>query len=877
MCGVFVAADALLTMRAELLEAAHARKAAMLAFEKQRISLFQEASEAQKPLAGLEKEDLFWKLWWKKLFLLQARLLSRVAHQRLVFGAERVSHGKGVLAHLVMCSPRVQPGVVEGDEGCVPQECMHVGMGAIPILRNTGVELQFRLVACGAKNNGDGYWQEFNEYYFKRIQRVPFVLTYIAGNGGLTESSSILAYAETATDGSAACIITFPYVLLDDAEVNSFHTLLVTHPRTQYGIIPPLEVTLLLLAPPAIVVKDVSLDDKLTHVERHLKYQRKDELTPAFRRELQVCVEVCTDEIVTQMVFECVEKDPQGKTCLVGRKQLDAGACKRRFLEEGHWIFRFCMAIAVKNEHDEAGVELTVVVEVTLESMPHHVFREFIPVVSPLERKSNNAPNRPTATFSRHSASTSSQEVPHAAGTLEANATAKDDEDFFELLRNDEKKVLMMAKDDEVPVLRSPLLDQSNSTFKNMNETEWNMRLKSYILDEHGVIGLPLLNGTSPMNVSPHLVCYPYNSMGVPRSGVEVPILGWQETRHGVTVTDDYEKRPLSLEWALEGCEDAPFFWLLRGHGGECVVLHRSNRGRANNSMEACCFKRFPPLSPLSRVVAVDVNCRSANDYVVKSMFSASLQSLVCQWASGRMTCTEPGGESMTLLDDDDDILATCTWNPDEEEDVSLIVCLQQGRRFFVYSLDDREVIVHSSLPLTCSSVGVEDADDSQEYIGVAPVLGGDAVAMWTATGVEMLFHAPTWRHQNLYTTASSSTQILGVCPAYSFPRETTDNKSEDGADEFVFFATDTMGTIVLVLLLSNGTCVGLSLDGKVHNLGFLPPSFSSLPSCTLGTLTIEDLPHVSSLTMRHVKVNGRPVIFICGLTEHHVLRWAYV
>ncbi|RNC30659.1 hypothetical protein TcCL_Unassigned06822, partial [Trypanosoma cruzi] len=254
------------------------------------------------------------------------------------------------------------------------------------------------------------------------------------------------------------------------------------------------------------------------------------------------------------------------------------------------------------------------------------------------------------------------------------------------------------------------------------------------------------------------------------------------------------------------------------------------------------------------------------------------LQCLVCQWASGRLTCTEPGGESMTLLDDDDDgILATCTWNPDEEEDASLIVCLQQGRRFFVYSLDDREVIVHSSLPLTCSPVGVDDADDSQEYIGVAPVLGGDAVAMWTATGVEMLFHAPTWRHQNLYTTASSSTQILGVCPAYSFPRETTDNKSEDGADEFVFFATDTMGTIVLVLLLSNGACVGLSLDGKVHDLGFLSPSFSSLPSCTLGTLTIEDLPRLSSLTMRHVKVNGRPVIFICGLTENHVLRWAYV
>ncbi|RNC57879.1 hypothetical protein TcCL_ESM04520, partial [Trypanosoma cruzi] len=129
--------------------------------------------------------------------------------------------------------------------------------------------------------------------------------------------------------------------------------------------------------------------------------------------------------------------------------------------------------------------------------------------------------------------------------------------------------------------------------------------------------------------------------------------------------------------------------------------------------MEACCFKSFPPLSPLSRVVAVDANCRSANDYVVKSMFSASLQCLVCQWASGRLTCTEPGGESMTLLDDDDGILATCTWNPDEEEDASLIVCLQHGRRFFVYSLDDREVIVHSSLPLTCSPVGVDDADDS--------------------------------------------------------------------------------------------------------------------------------------------------------------------
>ncbi|EKF38467.1 hypothetical protein MOQ_001320 [Trypanosoma cruzi marinkellei] len=880
MCGVSVAADALLKLRAELLEAAHARKAAMLSFEKQRISLFQNASETQILLAHMEMKDLFWKLWWEKLFFLQARLLSRVAHQRLVSGAERVSHGKGVLAHLVLCSPPVQLGVLEGDEGGVPQACMHVGMGTIPILRNTGVELQFRLVDCGANDNGKGNWQEFNKYYFKRIQRVPFVLTYVAGNGGLNESSSILAYAETATDGSAAYMITFPYVALDDAEINSFHTLLVTHPRTQFGMIPPLEVTLLVLAPPAIVVKDVSLNDTLTHVESHPKFQRKDELTPAFRKELQVCVEVCTDEIVTQMVFECVEKDPQGQTYVVGRKQLDAGACKRHFLEEGHWIFRCCMAIAVKDEHDEAGVALTVVVvEVTLESMSHHIFREFIPEVSLLEGKTNNAPNRPTVNLSRRSASTSSQEVSHATGTLEANGTAKDDEDFFELFKNDEKRVLMMAADDGVSVLRIPLLDQSNSTFKNMNEPEWNMRLQSYILDEDGVIGLPLLNETSLKNAAPQLVCYPYNSMGALRSGVEVPILGWQETRHGAKVPDDYEKRPLSLEWALEGCDDAPSFWLLREPGGECVVLHRPNGSRTNNSMEVCCFKRFPPLSPLSRVIAVDVNRRSANDYVVKSMFSSSLQCLVRQWASGRVTCTEPGGESMTIFDDDDDdgILATCIWNPDEEEGASLIVCLQQGRRFSIYSLDDREVILHSSLPLTCPPVGVDDADDSQEYIGVAPVLGGDAVAMWTATGVEMLFHAPTWRHQHLYTTASPSIKILGVCPAYPFPCETTEKKNDDGAEENVFFATDTVGTIVLVLLLSNGACVGLSLDGKVRDLGCLSPSFPSSPLGTLGTLTVEDLPHVSSLTMRHVKVNGRPVIFICGLTEHHVLRWAYV
>ncbi|RNF07510.1 hypothetical protein TraAM80_03366 [Trypanosoma rangeli] len=220
----------------------------------------------------------------------------------------------------------------------------------------------------------------------------------------------------------------------------------------------------------------------------------------------------------------------------------------------------------------------------------------------------------------------------------------------------------------------------------------------------------------------------------------------------------------------------------------------------------------------------------------------------------------------MTLQEADDGV-AACNWTPSEEEEgASFIVFAQRGRRFFLYSLDDREVILHSSLPLLDSPVGVEDAGDNQQYTGVASVLACVVILCCGQTrGLRCFFTPPPGDAgsftQSIYPTPASWSCArcvrLSVTPptAGAAAGATSSLLSQPRLWEERFWC------YCFLTAVSSVYCWTATF---MFWASWHPFFFSSLILFgSPGALTPEGMPHVSSLTMWNVRVNGREVVSV--------------
>ncbi|KEG08839.1 hypothetical protein DQ04_06341040 [Trypanosoma grayi] len=821
------ATDALQVLQVDLLQTLHEQKKAVLALEAQRLLFLERTAAAEVLAACLAKEQLLRQMWWKKqLFLVEANLTSRVLHQRLIRESRRAANGKGTIARLEVCSPLLRLDVDKGEsegERVVGSGSAVVEALVVPL--NCGIELQCRLIVNSSGNekydaDSDEKWlqtQKQQDSYFEEIRRVPFVLTYVAGNAALSEHGSTLAYAQRETGGNDGQMVAFPDVALDHAEANSVHTLLITHPRTQHSIIPPLEVAVVAVASPSITLEAV------THIEAPTTSDKKDSMShsqDALQRsdagEMGVRVAVGTDEIVTRIVLECHEQCCDGKqTHCLGKAEVRGKACEELLVGEGRWRFSCCIPIeSVRSTEVDVNL-LLLKAQVTLASMPQQTFRETFHVAS-------------TSQAVEGRVKIHAEEV---APTVQ-NGGSEKKEVMVKDAQKDTSDSGIPAQGDTALRLYSMIGEDSRVSTEKQADDESCVAMSSFRLDDDGVLGIAPTSDTSASVHSPHLV---YCRHTAPDSIANVQILGLEQTMREVT-SGGSSSSPLA-EWVLEPCGGAPPWFLLRDPRGGCVVLRWQSSGPLRAET---CFCYFPP--PLHDHGVCD------DARVVEQLFVEPLECIVRRLSSGRVTCTSSSSADSTVLVEN--AAAACVWLPGDEEVTSLVVVAQRGCCFSVYSLDDNEVLLHSSLQVNAH---LADVAGEQEYLGVTPVRGGDAVLLWTATTVEMLSHAPSWTRELVYTTESlAGAHIMALCPVHTPPLQKKDE------------------TIFLFLLLSDGSVVGLAVDGSVHTVGHLS---SSAPS----SLTAADLPHVTSLMMRHVMVNEKSAVCICGLTENHVLRRAYV
>ncbi|KAH9600354.1 hypothetical protein LSM04_005972 [Trypanosoma melophagium] len=829
-------ANALLATRLDLLEVLCKEKAVLLALEEERHKLFLYTYNARLTAFLLENEKLFQQLCLKKFDLFnEFNPKHHVIHKHLSH-EKRGPDRKNVVAHLEISSPLLHLDPSKNEINDSSQQSTKAGIDVLVIPLNSEFEIECSLV-LNDDDSHDNVWKEQQRLYLESIHRIPFILTYISGDATLSDECNTLAYAQCRRKaGRGIQIVRFSHISLHLAKASSQHVLLVTHPRTKYCVIQPLEVPVLTLAPPVIAVEETKyVDVELKSSEMHPQISDM---------ELHVRVSIKTDDNISRVVLTCHEQHRNGQKYYVGISEIRDEECEEYRVGNGHWCFHRHMPMRASGALDSGGL-MVLLVEVSLTSMQHHVFKESFQITAATRKRRSSFQSQ--ACFSaRDPPLTNTGEKDHLESSRVKRVTISNDSEKHVDPNNQGDRMAKNTSstsdfnDPHYSYGRSENNIQS-STGKT-NDGEGNISLSSFVLDDYGQLAVTCRNGNSASLKIPHLVWFTHSTDNTISSDTHVPIKGLNERMLQVTANTCSSGSHLGdSEWTLEYSCDTSRKWLLQNPRGGSIVL--SPNKSQTLSVESCCFCGFFPPS---------LNSPAKDDQLVEQLFVESLQYLVQRWTSGTIVSMDSKGGSRVLVNDG---VAICLWEPGDDEDTNLLVIAHRGSRFSVYSLNTQEIVLHSNLQ---STVNLSDNSNVQEYRGITSVLGGGSVVLWSFMTVELLSHAPTWKRQVLYKVELKDTYIMTLCSAQN-------------------------ASMVLFLLLSSGTILGLSLDGNTQQMGHLPshdslapPSLSS-SSCLLGVLTTSQLRRVSKLTMRHVKLNEQLAICVCGLSEGHILLRTYI
>ncbi|ORC89819.1 uncharacterized protein TM35_000113530 [Trypanosoma theileri] len=860
-------ANALKVVRFDLLDILCEQKAVLLALEAERQKFILHTTHARVLACLLENEKLFQQLYLQKIDLFtDSKSKHRVIHHHhhLHHPHHHISHHKSgsqrsVVAHLEILSPlrRLDAGKHEGVDNSLHP--MKDGMDVLVVPLNSEFEIECSLVLHDDGDNSDKLWKEQQKRCMDGIHSIPFILTYISGDASLSDESNTLAYAQCRRrNGTGIQIVRFSRISLHLAKASSHHVLLVTHPRTQYCVIQPLEVPILTLAPPVITIEElqyIDVKDKSIQMPAQISDM-----------ELRLRVSVKTDDNISCIVLTCHEQHRNGQKFYVGICEIRDEECKEYRIEDGHWCFHHQMPMRTSGTLDSDG-RMVLLAEVTLSSMQHHVFKETFQV-SPYRRRKPSFQRRALSAETLLPKEISMQKS-FASSDIKKNWISGDSEKYRDTNNQEDAMGKSSSRfPPDVSTATSDVNIQNNSTGGNedavqvstgkTNENKRNALLSSFILGDYGLLAVTSRNGNSVGHKIPHLVWFTHSTTNAIRSDTYVSIKGLHERMLQVTTnTCSSDSQLRDSEWRLEPCCDTSRKWLLQNPRGGSIVL--SSNKNQTHSLESCCFCCFFPPA---------LNSPTNEDVIAEQFFVEGLQYLVQRWTSGTILCTDSMGQSRVLVNDS---VAISLWKPGDEEDTNLLVFAHRGRRFSVYSLSDQAVVLHSNLQATDDHI---DIPDVKEYRGITPVLGGNSVVLWSSLAVELFSHAPTWTRRLLYKMEFKNTVvILALCSAQNISGVESDkNKST---------------SMVSFLLLSDGNILGLSLDGNTQLIGRLPSdesisspspsSSSSSSSYSLGILTVSHLTCLSKLTMRHVILNEKSAICVCGFSEDHILRRAYV